>query len=311
MLGAELGAQPPDVHVDRAGAAEVVVAPDLLQQLSAREDPARVLGQELQQLEFLERQVEHPAAQPGRVGGLVDGQLAGPDLVRFSGHRRHHPPADGEPDPGLDPTLAGILYALHLCDGRTTKRRSDGRRTSKETQAEPAGCIGPLCPRERLLRRRKFPEGEIELKRVLDLQPQNARARMDLGAVYLGQGQSKEAQEQFAKLVTQEPDDPDAHVGLGIALADQGNHEAAVNEYKTALRLDPRARGVYYRLGVSQFQLKQYDEAIASYAKEKELDGDDAELETALSDAYQAKGMTQQAQEARNKSAELRSGQRD
>jgi rhomboid protease GluP len=158
---------------------------------------------------------------------------------------------------------------------------------------------------------RNFPEGEIELKRVLDLQPQNARARMDLGAVYLSQDQSKEAQDQFAKLVTQEPDNADAHVGLGIALADQGNHETAVNEYKTALRLDPRARGVYYRLGVSQFQLKQYDEAIASYSKEKELDGDDAELETALSDAYQAKGMTQQAQAARNKSAELRSGPRD
>ncbi len=158
---------------------------------------------------------------------------------------------------------------------------------------------------------RNFPEGEIELKRVLDLQPQNARARMDLGAVYLSQEQSIEAQEQFAKLVTQEPDNADAHVGLGIALADQGSHQTAVNEYQAALRLDPRARGVYYRLGVSQFQLKQYDEAIASYAKEKELDGDDAEMETALADAYQAKGMTQQAQEARNKSAELRSGQRD
>jgi tetratricopeptide (TPR) repeat protein len=111
--------------------------------------------------------------------------------------------------------------------------------------------------------------------------------------------------------VTHEPGDADAHVGLGVALADQGNHQNAVNEYKTALRLDPRARGVYYRLGVSQFQLKQYDEAIASYAKEKELEGDDAEMETALADAYQAKGMTQQAQEARDKSAELRSGQRD
>ena len=32
---------------------------------------------------------------------------------------------------------------------------------------------------------------------------------------------------------------------------------------------------------------------------------------TALADAYQAKGMTQQAQDARNKAAELRSGERD
>ena len=85
VLGAELGAQPPDVHINRAGAAEVVIAPDLLEQLGPGEDPGRVLGQELQQLEFLERQVERAAAQAGRVGRLIDRQVAGPDLVRRVG----------------------------------------------------------------------------------------------------------------------------------------------------------------------------------------------------------------------------------
>src|SRR5690242_9052331 len=45
VLGAEHRAQPPDVDVDRTRAAEVVVAPDLLEQLRPGEDPARVLGQ--------------------------------------------------------------------------------------------------------------------------------------------------------------------------------------------------------------------------------------------------------------------------
>src|SRR5436309_4105229 len=61
-LRPELRAQPAYVHVDGAGAAEVVVTPDLLQQLRAGEDPARMLGEELEQLELLERQVERPAA---------------------------------------------------------------------------------------------------------------------------------------------------------------------------------------------------------------------------------------------------------
>jgi len=134
---------------------------------------------------------------------------------------------------------------------------------------------------------------------------------MDLGAAYLSQEQPKEAQVEFTKLVTQEPNNANAHVGLGMALADQNNHEAAINEYKTALRLEPQSRDVYYRMGVSQGQLKQYDDAIASYLKERERSGDDAELETSLADAYQAKGMTQQADAARNKAAELKSGDRD
>jgi membrane associated rhomboid family serine protease/Flp pilus assembly protein TadD len=152
----------------------------------------------------------------------------------------------------------------------------------------------------------QFPEGEAELKRVLDLQPQNLNARMDLGAAYLSQDQPKQAEEEFAKLVAQVPKYANAHVGLGMALADQNNHEAAISEYKTALRLDPQARDVYYRMGASQAQLKQYDDAIASYLKEREQGGDDAGLETALADAYEAKGMQQQAQEARNKAAQLK-----
>ena len=157
----------------------------------------------------------------------------------------------------------------------------------------------------------QFPEGEDELKRVLDLQPQNAKARTDLGAAYLTQGQPKAAQEEFSKLVAQEPNNADPHIGLGMAMAEQSNHEGAIKEYQTALRLDPQARDVYYRMGVSQAELKQYDDAIASYLKERDRAGDDAELEDALADAYQAKGMQQQAQDARNKAQQLDDGRRD
>jgi rhomboid protease GluP len=154
-------------------------------------------------------------------------------------------------------------------------------------------------------------EAENELKQVLDLEPQNTRARMDLGAAYLSQEHPKEAQEEFSKLVEREPNNAAAHAGLGVALAEQQNDAAALNEYKTALRLEPQSRGLHYRMGISQAQLKQYDDAIASFSNEKDANGDDAELENALADAYQAKGMTQQAQEARGKAAQLRGGQKD
>jgi rhomboid protease GluP len=157
----------------------------------------------------------------------------------------------------------------------------------------------------------QIPEAISELKRVLELQPENANARMELGAAYLSGGQAKEAQEQFTRFVAQEPNQVDGHAGLGMALADQGNHAAAVEEYKVALRLDPRANGVYYRMGISQSQLKLYDDAIASYLKEQDQSGDEPELENALADAYQAKGMTVQAQDAKNKAAQLKRGQRD
>ena len=110
VLGAELGAQPPHVDVDGAGAAEVVVAPDLLQQLGAGEDPARVLGEVLEQLELLVGEVERAAAELGRVAVLVDDQLAGlgDAAVGAVGGGGGGQPAGGGPlQPGVDLGGAG------------------------------------------------------------------------------------------------------------------------------------------------------------------------------------------------------------
>jgi len=105
VLGAELGAQPADVDVDGAGAAEVVVAPDLLQQLRPREHPARVLSQVLQQLELLVGEVERAAAELGGVAVLVDDELAGlghAALGTVGGRGGGHPPGGGPLQPGVD-----------------------------------------------------------------------------------------------------------------------------------------------------------------------------------------------------------------
>ena len=50
-----------------------------------------------------------------------------------------------------------------------------------------------------------------------------------------------------------------------------------------------------------------YDDAIASYAKETRTRARRCRISrTALADAYEAKGMTQQAQDARSKAAQFK-----
>jgi rhomboid protease GluP len=151
----------------------------------------------------------------------------------------------------------------------------------------------------------EYAQAEAQLKRVLELQPQNAEARSLLGMVYINQNRPQEAQQIFAQLVSQDPNNADAHFGLGLAFAGEENYQGAVEEYKTSARLDPQMTGVYYSLGASYAKLNQYDEAIAAYLKEQK-NGDDYDIETGLADAYQAKGMTQQAQAARSKAEQLK-----
>ena len=156
--------------------------------------------------------------------------------------------------------------------------------------------------------RQQFPQAETEFKRVVELQPQNAEARFNLGLAYLSGKRPDDAKATFTQILTQDASNPDGHYGLGLVLADQGNDPAAIDEFKKAADGGSQISGIYYEIGNSYAKLKKYDDAIAAYLKEKEKNGDDPDLENALADAYQAKGMTQQARDARNKAAQLKSG---
>jgi rhomboid protease GluP len=159
--------------------------------------------------------------------------------------------------------------------------------------------------------REQYAQAESEFQRVLELEPQNAGARFNLGITLLNEKRLEEAKAAFTQMLAQDSKSADAHYGLGLALADGEKYQAAIEEFKTAAGLEPRISGIYYDIGNSYAKLKMYDDAIASYLQEKEKNGDEPDLETALAEAYQAKGMTQQAHEARDKAAQLKSGQRD
>jgi len=162
--------------------------------------------------------------------------------------------------------------------------------------------------------RQQFPEAEREFKRVIELQPQDAESLFDLGMTYLSEKRPEDAKATFTQMVTQGGQSADGqsaygHYGLGIVLKDQQNDQAAIEEFKQAVSSGAPISGVYYDMGNSYARLKQYDSAIAAYLKEKEKTGDYPDLEIALADAYQAKGMMQQAQEARNRAEQLRNGE--
>jgi rhomboid protease GluP len=157
--------------------------------------------------------------------------------------------------------------------------------------------------------REQFPQAESEFRRTLELEPQNAEARFSLGITLLNEKRLDDAKAAFTQLVSQDAKSVEGHYGLGLALADEENYQAAIAEFKNAAGLNPQLTGIYYEIGKSYANLKMYDEAIAAYLKEKE-NGDEPILERALAEAYQAKGLTQQAQDAQNKAAQLKRDQR-
>jgi rhomboid protease GluP len=152
----------------------------------------------------------------------------------------------------------------------------------------------------------KFSEAEAEFKKVIELQPKNARARFDLGMTYLSQKRPEDAKAAFSDMLEQTPNSGEAHYGIAMALAMQDKQQDAIKEFKAAIESGSDMSGVYSDMGNAYAKLKMYDDAIAAYLKEKEKSGDNPDLENALSEAYQAKGMTKEAQEARNQATQLK-----
>jgi rhomboid protease GluP len=251
------------------------------------------------------------------VGGLVTGLILGALIARLAAH-----------DAWRRASVLGVMTLALVGAGWGVSQWRGGRmrmaRASGALDLNPGDSLQRLESRARkdpnsapahfglaqaYFTNQQFSQAEAEFKRGLELQPQNSDARFDLGITYLNERRPDEAKAEFTQILVQDAKSADAHYGLGLVLAEQGNDEAAVEEFKTAAALPSKLSGIYYEMGRSYTKLKRYDDAIAAFSKEREQSGDAPELESALADAYQAKGMTQQAQEARDKAAKLKSGQ--
>jgi|SRR5215467_1788382 len=247
------------------------------------------------------------------VGGLVSGMALGALIARLA------PQADA---PMRRASVVGFVALLVVFAGFGVRQWRGGvmrsARQFEESKGDPIarGKLlvheNPNLPQAHLMlgeayyNQQRFPEAEAEFKRGIELQPKTAGGRFYLGMSYLGEKEFDKAKATFNEMLSLGVGTAYGHYGLGLTLADQQNYQGAIDEFKKAIGADIPVSGIYTDLGNAYAKLKMYDDAIAAYLQGKQKDGDDPDLENALADAYSAKGMTQQAQDARNRASELK-----
>lgn len=91
-----------------------------------------------------------------------------------------------------------------------------------------------------------------------------------------------------------QPDSAQGHYNLGIAQIQAGNSQAAIAPLQRSVALDPNATAYYY-LGRSQLLSDMGTDALTTYEAGAALFPDDANLTTALLDAYVRTGQTDRA----------------
>jgi rhomboid protease GluP len=190
---------------------------------------------------------------------------------------------------------------LLLQTGKTDEAIAELQNT---VRLRPDFAAGHAALARAYITKHDYESAAAEMQRVIALNPRSEDAYYRLGLIYLQQNLASKAQDVFAQLLKINPNSADGHVGLADALSNQHRNVEALEEYKRVAALDSSYQGVYYNMGVTEARLKLYDDAIAALSKQREV-GDDPDNESLLASVYDAKGMTSEADAARQKAEQL------
>lgn len=95
------------------------------------------------------------------------------------------------------------------------------------------------------------------------------------------------------------------HYYAGIDFLGEGKIEEAIAEYNRALEIDPQFGDALHGLAQAYHARQDFDRAIEAAQRIVALDPEDILAWTAISRAYQRKGMVPEAEEAGNKARVL------
>ena len=120
-------------------------------------------------------------------------------------------------------------------------------------------------------------EAIAELEKAVSLDPTLVKAQVNLAEAYgrsPSHGPAKQV-EQLRKVIALAPDFARAHLALGKSLLQDGKVNDAVSELQEATRLDPRSGEAHYQLGLALARTGKQQEASAEVQKGRELSSAD------------------------------------
>jgi tetratricopeptide (TPR) repeat protein len=118
---------------------------------------------------------------------------------------------------------------------------------------------------ELLAAHERVDEAMKHYRQAIELAPQDARARMLLGAALLAKGDHAAAAEELTRAVQLDERLPDAYRDLGVALQRTGRLDAAIAAYARAVKLRPNDSATRERLAYALLVGRYLPEAVAQY----------------------------------------------
>ncbi len=136
----------------------------------------------------------------------------------------------------------------------------------------------------------RLDEAASHLSKAVRLSPTFAKARNNLGKVFLKQGKANEAVECFNELIQQKQDSAEVHYNLAIGLGMQNKYEEAIKQLSKTLEMDSDYPDAQNRIGIALMAIGKPDEAIWHFDQALRTDKDKSEVYGNLGTAYMRLG---------------------
>lgn len=95
------------------------------------------------------------------------------------------------------------------------------------------------------------------LKEIIQKDPKNLPAWVELGNLYFDSDQPKEAIEAYSKYLAVKPGNPDVRTNMGIMYRRLGDFDRAIEEFRKAAQSDPKHINSRYNIGIVLLHDKQ------------------------------------------------------
>jgi predicted O-linked N-acetylglucosamine transferase (SPINDLY family) len=143
-------------------------------------------------------------------------------------------------------------------------------------------------------------------RRALELDPNSAASRNNLGNALNSLGRFGEALIQFQRALEMKPDYPEAHNNLGNVLRGLGRFDEAMAAYRQAIHFNPQFAKAHNNLGAARMECGQTREAIASCRRALEIAPDYPEAWNNLGNALRDLGQLEEASASFRQALHLR-----
>ncbi|MBC7816150.1 MAG: tetratricopeptide repeat protein [Planctomycetaceae bacterium] len=125
---------------------------------------------------------------------------------------------------------------------------------------------------EHLKRERRLDEAIAKFEVLLTIQPNLAKAHLELGTLYAAIGRNPEARKHLQTSIENDPNDTGAHAMLGWLAYLAGQPAAALEYYRLAAEIDPWSARIHQMVGQCLAQLGRWDDAAQALERVLTID---------------------------------------